>query len=98
VLGIDRVGIQDDFFDLGGDSLAASRVVSRVIQQFQLEIPLQTLFDSPTIAAMAAVITAHQGKTLDEQGFSTLLNELDSLSDEEAKRLEGEQRNEKCDE
>jgi acyl carrier protein len=98
VLGIDRVGIQDDFFDLGGDSLAASRVVSRVIQQFQLEIPLQTLFDSPTIAAMAAVITAHQGKTLDEQGLSTLLNELDSLSDEEAKRLEGEQRNEKCDE
>jgi amino acid adenylation domain-containing protein len=98
VLGIDRVGIQDDFFDLGGDSLAASRVVSRVIQRFQLEIPLQTLFDSPTIAAMAAVITAHQGKTLDEQGLSTLLNELDSLSDEEAKRLEGEQRNEKCDE
>lgn len=98
VLGIDRVGIHDNFFDLGGHSLAASRVVSRVIQQFQLEIPLQSLFESPTVADMAAVITAHQGKTLDEQGLSTLLNELDSLSDEEAKRLEGEQRNENSDE
>lgn len=98
VLGIERVGIQENFFDLGGHSLAASRVVSRVIQEFQLEIPLQALFDSPTIAAMATVITAHRGNTLDERGLSTLLNELDALSDEEAKRLAGEQPKQESDE
>jgi hypothetical protein len=55
--------------------------------QFQLEIPLISLFQSPTVADMASVIAAHQGKTLDEQGVMTLLDELESLSDEDAKRL-----------
>jgi len=89
VLDVNPVGIHDNFFDLGGDSLAATRVVSRVIKQFQLEIPLQSLFQSPTIADMAAVITAHQGKALDEQGLATMLDELESLSEEDAEQLLG---------
>ena len=56
VLGIDRVGIHDNFFDLGGHSLAATRVVSRITETFQLELPIQSLFDRPTVAAIAAVI------------------------------------------
>ena len=87
VLDVRPIGIHDDFFDLGGHSLTATRVVSRVVNQFQLELPLQSLFESPTIADMAAVITAHQGKTLDAQGLTTLLNELESMSDEDAQRL-----------
>lgn len=90
VLDVRPIGIHDNFFDLGGHSLSASRVVSRVISQFQLEMPLQSLFQSPTIADMAAVIAAHQGKTLDEQGLTTLLDELESLSEEGAKRLVNE--------
>ncbi len=90
VLALDEIGIHDNFFDLGGHSIAAFRVITRVIKQFKLEIPLQALFESPTIADMAALITAHQGKTLDEQGLTTLLNELESLSDEDAQRLAGE--------
>lgn len=79
--------MHDNFFDLGGHSLAATRVVSRVIQKFQIDLPLQSLFQSPTIADMAAVITGHQGETLDDNGLATILDELESLSDEEAKRL-----------
>ena len=56
VLDLDEVGIHDNFFDLGGHSLAATRVISRVIEQFELEIPPQSLFAAPTIAEMAAVI------------------------------------------
>jgi acyl carrier protein len=93
VLGIEKVGIRDNFFDLGGHSLAAARVVSRVVKQFQLVIPLQWLFQSPTIADTAAVITAHQGKTLDEQSLTRLLEDLEALSDEEAQRLVGKQQN-----
>jgi acyl carrier protein len=92
VLGIDKVGIRDNFFDLGGHSLAAGRVVSRVIKDFRLEIPLQSLFQSPTIEDMAAVIAVHQGKTLDEQTLTRLLEDLGTLSDEEAERLIGERR------
>jgi len=47
VLGIDQVGIHDNFFDLGGHSLAATRVVSQVIKKFQLELPIQLLFQAP---------------------------------------------------
>lgn len=92
VLGVRPVGIDDNFFDLGGHSLAATRVVSRVIQLFQIDMPLQSLFQSPTIAAMAAVITAHQGKTLGERRLKTILDELASLSDAEAQQLVSEGR------
>jgi non-ribosomal peptide synthetase component F/acyl carrier protein len=87
VLGISRIGIHDSFFDLGGHSLAATRVVSQVIKQFQLELPLQSLFESTTVATMAAVITEHQGKKVGEKELDRILTELESLTDEEARRL-----------
>ena len=87
VLGVRPIGIDDNFFNLGGHSLAATRVVSRVIQQFQIDIPLQSLFQSPTVADMAAVITAHQGKKLGESQLKTILDELASLSDADAQQL-----------
>lgn len=90
VLDVHPIGVNDDFFDLGGHSLSASRVVSRVFEKFQLEMPLRALFQSPTIAAMAAVITEHQGKTLDESQLTTILDELASLSDAEAQRFMSE--------
>lgn len=87
VLGIDQVGIYDNFFDLGGHSLAAARVVSQVIKQFQSELPLRSLFQSPTVAAMAAAINEYQGKKLSGDEMTRILAELESLSDEEAKFL-----------
>ena len=85
------VGIGDDFFDLGGDSLSASRIIARVLERFQLDIPMSQLFNSPTIADMAAVIMAHQDKTLSEHALAALLNELESLSEVEAARILAEQ-------
>ncbi len=58
VLGLDRVSIHDDFFGLGGQSLLAARVISRLPQVFGLKLPLRTLFDNPTIAELAAHIDA----------------------------------------
>jgi len=87
VLAVHPIGIHDNFFDLGGHSLSAARVVSRIFVQYQLEIPLQSLFQSPTIAEMAAVITEHQGKRLDEDQLATILDELALLSDAEAQLL-----------
>jgi acyl carrier protein len=86
VLSVDQVGLHDNFFDLGGHSLAATRVVAQVIKKYQLEIPLQALFQSPTVAQMAAVITENQANTLDEQELDRILTQLESLSDEQAEQ------------
>ena len=91
VLALDRVGIHDNFFDLGGHSLTATRVVSQVIKKFQFEMPLQSLFVAPTVAEMAAVIEAHQGKKVGDADLEGMLAELESLSEDEARRLAAEE-------
>jgi len=61
VLDLPEVGIHDDFFDLGGHSLLATQVVSRVREAFDAEVPLTALFDAPSVAALAALLSAAPG-------------------------------------
>jgi hypothetical protein len=61
--------------------------VPEVIKRFHLELPLQSLFQSPSVAEMATVITQYQGKMLGEEELARILTELESMSDEEAKQL-----------
>jgi acyl-coenzyme A synthetase/AMP-(fatty) acid ligase/aryl carrier-like protein len=56
MLGLDEVGVHDGFLDLGGDSLLATQVVSRVLTQFHARVSLRALFDAPTVAEMAALL------------------------------------------
>ena len=56
VLGLDRVGPEEDFFDLGGHSLLANRVVSQIRRRMGVKVPLAAVFDHSTITALAAVV------------------------------------------
>jgi amino acid adenylation domain-containing protein len=58
VLGVSRIGVNDNFFDLGGDSLLATQLMSRVQKTFQVEAALRDFFDAPTIADLAQNIEA----------------------------------------
>ena len=56
LLGVDRVGIHDDFFQLGGHSLLVAKLAARVRQAFKVELSLVQVFQSPTVAALSEVI------------------------------------------
>jgi len=55
-LELDAVGVEDNFFDLGGDSIAAVRVISMVQRELDAPVGLAALFDAPTVAALAATL------------------------------------------
>jgi amino acid adenylation domain-containing protein len=56
VLGVERVGINDDFFQLGGHSLLATQLISRLRDEFDVEVPFDQFFERPTIAGIVKVI------------------------------------------
>ncbi|MEU2126069.1 amino acid adenylation domain-containing protein [Nocardia niwae] len=59
VLGVSRVGADDDFFALGGNSLVATQVVARLGAAIEAQVPVRALFEAPTVAALAATLESH---------------------------------------
>jgi acyl carrier protein len=84
VLGLDHVGVDDRFLEFGGNSLLATQIISRIINRFQVELPLRSLFEAPTVASMAVAITQNQAKQAAQEDLDRMLAELEALSDEEA--------------
>jgi FkbH-like protein len=88
VLGIDQIGVYDNFFDLGGHSLLAMQVLSRVREAFQVEIPIGVLFTSEfTINDLAQEIGKNRIQQADPDQLDRVLQHLDSLSDDDVKRI-----------
>ena len=96
VLGVGLVSVHDDFFEVGGHSLAATQVVSRVREAFHVELPLRRLFETPTIEGLASAIAEMQGAVRDDTPVISRVSsmpedemelDLNQLSDEEVDAL-----------
>jgi acyl carrier protein len=78
VLGVERVGIHDHFFHLGGHSLMATRVAARVQEAFGVALPLHTLFQAPTVEALSLQVARIQVAAHSEDEVLRLLGELEA--------------------
>ncbi|MDJ0533257.1 MAG: AMP-binding protein [Xenococcaceae cyanobacterium MO_207.B15] len=87
VLDIERIGIHDNFFQLGGDSILAAQIVNRVRENMGVELSFLIFFQQPTLASMAIKITEAQAQNLESDSVEKMLAELETLSDAEAEIL-----------
>lgn len=92
ILGIKAIGINDNFFDLGGDSLIAIRIISRLRVAFSIEFPASTLFEWSTIKQLAVYIQKTEGtnvieKVTSQQKITDLKANINEMSADEIRAL-----------
>ncbi len=85
LLRIKRIGVHDNFFELGGHSLLATQMVSRIRDAFQVELPLQTLFEFPTISELTKAIATARASQEDASEITQMLEQLKQLTADDVK-------------
>lgn len=87
ILRVERVGIYDDFFDLGGHSLTALQVITRIRKEFQTDLPLRTLFTAPSIEKLALVIVQEKSQSESLSDVELLLTEVEEMTAAQVEKL-----------
>jgi acyl carrier protein len=87
ILGLNQIGIHDNFFELGGHSLLATQVISRLRKVFEVEIPLRTLFESPTVEKLAFALLQRESEREKLEKKAALLLKVAELSEDEVNTM-----------
>jgi acyl carrier protein len=77
LLGLERIGVHDSFFELNGFSLLATQMTSRVREVFDIELPLREVFGAPTAAGLAQLILWKQSERTDTAQLEAMLAEIE---------------------
>ncbi|MCO6453577.1 MAG: non-ribosomal peptide synthetase [Caldilineales bacterium] len=85
VLGLDRIGIDDNFLDLGGNSILAARILARINQAMGVDLPFRHLVDNGTPASLAAAISHSPESDAQSSLLSQLLDEIEAVADPDNK-------------
>ena len=80
VLGVNPIGVRDDFFDLGGHSLKATQVLAKVRGIFRTQLPLSVVFDATTVEALARALVQHETKPGQTAKIARVLRRVKSIS------------------
>ena len=87
IVGTEKIGIDDSFFDIGGHSLLAMQVMSQLSDSLETEIPLRIIFEHPTIRQLSSEIKTFETKTGKFETIAGLINRLNAMSDDEAQEM-----------
>lgn len=82
LLNVDQVGVHDGFFEMGGFSLLATQLISRIREQFDVDLSLRDVFESPTVDGLSKRILIMQAELTGTTNLEDLLDELDVTRDE----------------
>ena len=86
VMGIDEVGTDDDFSELGGDSIQAAQIVSKVNNTFSLKSPLKILFEAPTVAKLVQFIVEQETNPGQSDKIANIVLKIESMSSEDIRK------------
>jgi acyl transferase domain-containing protein/2-polyprenyl-3-methyl-5-hydroxy-6-metoxy-1,4-benzoquinol methylase/acyl carrier protein len=83
LLGIEKVGIHDNFFELGGHSLLATRLLKQLGDTFEIELPLQSLFEFPTVETLSRTLIANETQPGKTEKIARIIKRLKEMSAKE---------------
>lgn len=87
VLGVQQLGIYDNFFMLGGDSLKAIQVISLLKAIFQVDLTLPKFVEAPTVIGLSQILAEHQVEADSLESLTQILSQIEELSEEDVQRL-----------
>ncbi|HEX8558227.1 MAG TPA: amino acid adenylation domain-containing protein [Pyrinomonadaceae bacterium] len=88
VLGVEHVGVNDNFFDLGGHSIKAMQVIARLLDSFQVELPPGLLFEANTVAELASLMQEHEPQPGLMEKIARALKRLEGVGEGDAPRAD----------
>lgn len=87
VLPVKQVGIRDDFLEIGGQSLLATRIAARIREIFHVEISPLALFEQSTIAELAHLVVAHEKRSGEVEKIARTLTKIKGMSNEDIRKM-----------